>query len=811
MRFPVSYAYQNVLFGAGGERAALYRLGMVSYPLLPTGGKWDLQRRLERLAHTIGGDFSLWRVCREWPAEDYVRHTEGLLDARHQDPEAWRAFLSGHEERLRELGSHTPEVYLAVSLNRETPTGWGAGVIRVSDRIHARVRDLIRSGGHPPIPTGVLRELLSSEQRIYERLAGVLACERASTMELQWLARRAATRGVGEPEIDRYWSPQALSVRAGDGGVAFKPLSHTLWQLGNVAVTERERMLVVDGEHGPSFQAMLALGALADAPLFPGGEAELLFAPLENAGFPVDAVLHARWIGNRDALTRTRKRIADVENSYREQIEGSAYGPGWQAEEDRALVRDYESTLQSGARPPMLTGWVGLAVAAPSEAELERRVALLKEHYGDVRLHRPAGLQHQLWADHLPRPDGGATRDYARQLTVEQFGGMIAVGTRAVGSHRGPYLGYTPGGSRRPVRFDPSFAPRADRASAVLLVGTLGSGKSVTAQSILYAAERMGSLVVDFDPKPDHGFHQLGELKDRLEIIELSGDPTQQGRLDPLTIGFDDLREELACSYLLEVLRDPPAAWENAITRAVRDTVAEGSHSLQRVVHILLNSENTAGRDAGEALEVIGDFGLARLAFSDGQHTAQTAGKALTTIRMPGLTLPDPLAARDSYTRSERISVATLSLIAAYSLRLIAHDRSRHKIVLLDEVWFLLSSVQGRSIINRLIRLGRALNATLLLSTHHVGDLGDLADLIGERLVFGVDSDAQAEAAQRVIGLPPTPEVTRALQSYRQGMCLMRDLYGRVSDVQIDPGPRLLKALGTTPESTHTTTTEVPA
>ena len=45
-------------------------------------------------------------------------------------------------------------------------------------------------------------------------------------------------------------------------------------------------------------------------------------------------------------------------------------------------------------------------------------------------------------------------RDYVQQLTVEQFGGMVATATRTVGSGRGPYLGYTPTGAPLPVRFD---------------------------------------------------------------------------------------------------------------------------------------------------------------------------------------------------------------------------------------------------------------------------------------------------------------------------------------------------------------------
>ena len=393
-------------------------------------------------------------------------------------------------------------------------------------------------------------------------------------------------------------------------------------------------------------------------------------------------------------------------------------------------------------------------------------------------------------------------RDYTQQLTVEQFGAMVPTATRTLGSQRGPYLGYTPTGAPLPVRFDSSQAPREDRASAALLIGTLGSGKTVASEAIEYAAERAGSLVVDFDPKPDHGLHKLAELGERLEVLELSGDPAQQGRLDPIAIGLEDLREELACSYLLELLPGNAAQWENAVSLAVKDTVREGSRSLLRTVELLAASDRSPAKEAAEALEVIRDFGLARLGFGDGQSPSLEVAKPVTTIRMPGLSLPEPSAARDTYTRAERVSVATLSLVAAYALALISRDRSRHKVVGLDEIWFLLASPQGRQVINRLVRLGRAFNATLLLGTHRIADLGDLSDLIGVVFIFGQDSDDAAAAALRFVGLSPTRELVGRIREFRAGRCLMRDLHGRVGEVQIDlVYPHLLQAFTTTPQA----------
>ncbi len=803
--FALRYARGNLLLGRGGERVALYRLPTVSYPFLAVAGKWALLHRLERLAYVVGADFSLWRVNRAFPAERYVEDTSGLLDVRGQDPVAWRTYLEGQRAALDRLASHVSEVYLAVSLAEAPSGGFGSGLVRSVDRARRGLEDVMGVAGAQPITGAELEGLAVSEQRAFDRLRGVVRCERATTRELEWLLRRAACRGVAEPALDPWWQPDALVVDTADGRVAYEPLEHDLLSCVNAAMTEPTSgaaRLVVESEEGTSHQALLALGALADEPVFPGGQAELLFAPLEGVDFPVDAVLHARWLGNREALGQVRKRITDVEQVYRDQAEGSRHGPGWLAEEDRVLAREYEAILQSSAHPPMLYATLSLAVGASSESELEQRVSGLEDQYGELRLHRPSGLQEGLWFDHLPQPGGAGVRDYTAQMTVEQFGALMPLGSQHVGTARGIYLGWTPGGGGRPVRYDVTAPSREARTSAVLLAGTLGSGKTVAAQAIAFGGERRGSLVVDFDPKPDHGFDQLPQLEGRVEVLELSGSEEHRGKLDPLAIGLEDLREELASSYYLDLLREPPPSWENAIQRAVREVVRQRGRSSLEVIEQLKGMDSDAAREAADALEVVADFGLARLGFGTATSLDRGTAAAVTTIRTPGLTLPDPRASRETYTRSERVSVATLALVAAYALRLVASDRSRHKVVLLDEAWFLLASPQGRTVINRLVRLGRAFNATVLLATQRLEDLGDLSDLVGTYLIFGQESDTEAARALELLGLDPTDRsLVARLREFRRGRCLMRDLDGRVGEVQVDlADPALLAAFDTTPK-----------
>ncbi len=805
--FPLRYAHRNLLIGSGGEAAALYRLDTLAYPFLPVAEKWAVLRRIERFAHLVGADFSLWRVQRAYPAERYAAELERLVDERHADLAGWHRYLEGQEARLASLASHVPEAYLAVALAESSEGRAGSGVLRSADRARRRLEELIGVGSPRPISAAELDSLAEAERRTFERLGTVLGLERASTCELQWLLRRTSCRGIAEPALDRFWQPDALVVRAPDGSSAFEPTEHDLWRCTNAPMGEEPGeppSLVVEAEEGVAYQAFLCVGALASEAEFPGPQAELLFAPAEAALGPVDAVLHARWVGNREALAQVRKRILDVEHAYREQERGAASGPGFLAEEDRVLAREYEAILQGTSHPPMLRTSISLALGAPDRAELERRVDALREQFGEVSLHRPRGLQYQLFLDHLPRTDGGATADYEQQMTVEQFGALVPIATAQLGSPSGVYLGTSPAGGGRPVRYDPTEASRTARPSAVLLAGTLGSGKTLAAETIAFAAERRGSLVVDFDPRPDHGFDRVPQLEGSVEVLELSGSPEHRGKLDPLAIGLDELREELASSYLLELLPSPPPAWENAIQRAVRDAVRAGERSLTSVVGRLRDSEAREAQEAGDALEVISDFGLARLGFGEGGGARVEAARSVTTIRTPGLTLPDPRVSRETYTRAERVSVATLSLVAALALRLVSGDRSRHKVVLLDEAWFVLASTQGRTLLNRLVRLGRSSNTTVLLASQRLADLGDLSELVGTYFLFGQESDTEASRALELIGLDPESSGLRGrLREYRRGRCLMRDLDGRVGELQFDlVFPELLEALDTTPRRT---------
>jgi hypothetical protein len=336
----------------------------------------------------------------------------------------------------------------------------------------------------------------------------------------------------------------------------------------------------------------------------------------------------------------------------------------------------------------------------------------------------------------------------------------------------------------------------------MLYAAGLGAGKSMTAQTIAYMCHRRGSLILTMDPKPDHRLHEMEELD--VEVVELSGAERFRGLLDPLQFATQELKEDLTVSYVMELLNNDD--FDTMIRRAVRTVIEEDyDPRLTKVAQLLLGSQSPDERKAGEALETwSGSSGVARLAFSDPGTTPQIGNRSIITFRAPdrgGLNLPTPATPRSSYSQSERLAVATLQLVATYCVQM-ASDADRHALVLLDEAWALLRSTAGRSLIDRLLRLGRSQQATLLLVTQSVSDLaqetGELANLIGVRLVGRCDSEAEAVGGLKLLGIDSEdPVLVERIMSYPEGLCLMRDVDKHVAEVQIDPG-ELLDRLSTT-------------
>jgi hypothetical protein len=335
------------------------------------------------------------------------------------------------------------------------------------------------------------------------------------TRELQWLARRAATRHVAEPLIDAHWKPNALILHDGDEGIAYDPRSQ-FTSLFDAEITRHDDHVVVlapgaDGRPVKTYQSFLVLGSLPDHPSFPDPGIELMSAPLAQLDFPVDSVLHAEWIANKRAIAEVRTAIKDAGIALEDAVAGKTT-----LDDDQLDLQDLGrraiAYLKGSEKPPLVETVLELAVGAGSLKELQRRVDALREVYGGVVLHHLTAKQEGMYYDHLPRTGGARMRMHRNLMNADLLGALMPTATQHVGHDRGVYVGFTvdlSGSASTPIRWDLTAPAKDNLPTSCYFGGQMGSGKTTAAQLFGALAALMGSIVLTVDPKPDHNITAL--------------------------------------------------------------------------------------------------------------------------------------------------------------------------------------------------------------------------------------------------------------------------------------------------------------
>jgi hypothetical protein len=789
----------------------LFAVPSRSYAALSNERKHEVFSRLLAAIEAVEADIQVIRVARPWDLERYASELlESYVGAHHG---SHRRYVAEHRTGLADVvGGAVPAVYLAVSL-QAPERDVGAYVSGLFDRspraLFAGLREVIALSDRRLLAQDELERLRVRADEVHARIAGFLDVRPARTVEIQWLVRRAFCRGAGQPLVDGLHEPQAL-VFERNGQAVLAPLEADVLRWFDGYVESRGRSLRIESEAGTSHQAQLVAGALPERAEFPSARLELMFAAPESLPFAVDLSLNARYLPNDLALRLVRRRVQDADQIVRAEADGDqgVTDLGYQRTQES---RDLLGYLQSASHPPLYRATLAIAVAADSETELERRVEACRRAYGEIRLHRPIGDQLELFLQHIP---GQRTRvrGYDDVLTPEQVAAMMPIGTHAVGSRRGFYLGHTLGGSRQPVLFNLREGSDTDRNAAILSLGALGSGKTTLDQKLLYEGFLLGARIIDCDPKGDHRMHCLDDVEAHVETIALRPDRALRGMLDPLRVAPEHMRHDAAVSFLCDLLpARSDAAWETSVVAAVDAVVSATDRPTCFEVVRALSAGDEIDRQVAKTLAVYARAGLTQLGFADPDvRLPAVGGQQVTYIPIRDLPAPQPGTPRGEYSVAERVGEQIVRLIAMFAMQLMATERSRLKLFSFDEGWRLLGDPVGRMLLASLQRMGRSELAVPIISTQLVSDTlldgrDSLENLIGATFVFGLRSENEAARALRLLDLDPDDQgLRRSLLEFDAGRCLMRDHRGRVEAVQVDVvAPWLLRALSTTPGAAH--------
>ncbi len=311
------------------------------------------------------------------------------------------------------------------------------------------------------------------------------------------------------------------------------------------------------------------------------------------------------------------------------------------------------------------------------------------------------------------------------------------------------------------------------------------------------------------DPKAERGKwkENLPDIYHEVNIVNLTSDIENKGMLDPYVI-MKEVKDSgsLAIDILtfLTGISSHDGEQFPILRKAIINVTQDKCRGLLKVIDELRKDNSQISNNIADHIESFTDYDFAQLLFSDGNIKGSiNLEKQMNIIQVADLVLPNKDTLFEEYTTMESLSVAMLIVISTFALDFIHTDRSTFKIVDLDEAWTFLNVAQGKTLSNKLVRAGCAMNAGVYFVTQNAGDVSDenLKNNIGLKFAFRSTDINEIKRILEFFGVDKEDENNqKRLRELENGQCLIQDLYGRVRVIQIHlVFQELLTAFGTRP------------
>lgn len=562
-------------------------------------------------------------------------------------------------------------------------------------------------------------------------------------------------------------------------------------------IEENQRYLKIEQEEQTTYVAYFTINSIVGDLEFPSDE--IFYYQQQQFTFPIDTSMNVEIVTNKKALSTVRnkkKELKDLDNHAWE----SNNETGSNVLEALEQVNELEDVLDQSKESMYKLSFV-IRVSASNLDELKQRCNEVKDFYDDlnVKLVRPFGDMIGLHSEFIPASKR-YMNDYIQYVTSDFLAGLGFGATQMLGETEGIYIGYNLDTGRN-VYLNPSLASQGVKGSvtnalASAFLGSLGGGKSFSNNLLVYYAVLFGGQALIVDPKAERGNWKetLPEMAHEINVVNLTSDDKNKGLLDPYVIMKKKKdSESLAIDILTFLTGISSRDGEKfpVLRRAIRAVSQQEERGLLLVIQELRSDPNPLARPIADHIESFTDYDFAHLLFSDGTvKNSISLEKQLNIIQVADLVLPDAETSFEEYTTMELLSVAMLIVISTFALDFIHSDRSIFKIVDLDEAWSFLQVAQGKTLSNKLVRAGRAMNAGVYFVTQNADDLTDekLKNNIGVKFAFRSRDINEIKKTLEFFGVDKEDEGNqRRLRELENGQCLIQDLYGCVGIIQVHP------------------------
>jgi hypothetical protein len=558
------------------------------------------------------------------------------------------------------------------------------------------------------------------------------------------------------------------------------------------------------------YTAFVCLTRFPDTLFYP--EADGWGAVIKNAApnaewsirFTVNPVTRVAKEVNKGIRTIVEERNEQYETGQR---------VDYTVEEQYAKATSLEHTITKNRNPWVYASY-RIQIRALTPEKLDEQAKIVIDGLRSLGISATVPSHDQLGLLLESMPGGGRKDVYERKQSIDMIGGGALLTSATVGDRvtpngqgwLGSYVGKTTVGDDTPVFFSPHVAMAQNSPPGVAILGQPGSGKSFLAFTLAYQAALTGVWTIYIDPKADA--KPMGELSGlgAAKVFDLRDG--YDGMLDPFVLGEDINQSKLLALETLRLLLGATHLSEdreNAIMRALDWTVSQPNPSLWLVVEWLLMQPDTHAKNLGAVLKTLRDLPFARLCFAPAGGYKLNPQDGLTIVTLLGLDLPNASSRPEDYSYENRLAVSVMYLLTRYARALMLSMNKNHpKAIFIDEAWAITGTPQGAKLIPETARMGRSHNTALVLITQNAMDLMDeqITNSISTVFAFRSRDQQEIKSVLRLMGVTDNDGTEQDVRDLRNGECLMRDVSGRVSRVQIDPwATELFNAFNTNPET----------
>lgn len=794
--FPIKYIDNNMVWNQEGECFAYYEMIPYNYSFLSPEEKFQVHDNFRQLvAQNRNGKIHALQIATESSIRVVQEQAKEQVSGRLKGAAYQR--IDGQTEALLDMLGDTQVDYRFFIGFKLMPMEDGMSLGELGKSAGKLLKEFVYSvnhelmGDYVRLDNDEISRFAKVEKLMENKISRRFKVRRLELKDFGYLMEHLyGQSGVSYEDYEfkvlkRKWKKETLIKK------------YDLIRPTRCAIKEKGRYMEIIREEGTIYAAYFTISSVVGELDFPSSE--IFYYQQQQFDFPIDTSMNVEIEPNKKALTTVRnkkKELKDLDNH------------AWQSNNETSQnveaaledVDELEMNLSATKESMYKLSYV-VRVWADDLEELKRRCDEVRDFYDDmnVKLVRPFGDMMGLHQEFIPS-SRRYMNDYIQYVVSDFLAGLGFGAAQMLGEQSGIYLGYNLDTGRN-VYIRPGLAAQGVKGSvtnalAMAFLGSLGGGKSFCNNLLVYYAVLFGGQAVIIDPKAERGAWgaKLPELAGELNVVSLTSDEENRGLLDPYVImGNEKDAESLAKDILtfLTGISIQDSERFPVLCRAIRNVARREERGLLCVIDELRKEDTEVASSIADHIDSFTDYDFAHLLFSDG-----TVGKSISLekqmniIQVADLVLPDKGTKLEEHTTMELLSVAMLIVISTFALDFIHSDRSVFKIVDLDEAWAFLSVAQGKTLANKLVRAGRAMNAGVYFVTQNSGDVADenIKNNIGLKFAFRSTDLNEIKSTLEFFGLDPEDEGNQQrLRDLENGQCLMQDLYGHVGVVQVHP------------------------